>query len=196
MVSKECGISLILSIIVTLIVSIIFWFSFHPSKPSFILQDATVFAFNVSGKPPNLITSNIQTTLISSNPSHMIGIYYDRLDVYASYQNQQFTLATSIPSTYQGHGEVNVWSPFFGGRFVPIDPSNALSLGQEQTSGGVKVVVQVDGLFRWKVGPFTRTSNIHVRCPAYIYFFTSSTGVGVGGKGVYYTLNTVCSVSV
>ncbi|KAL0709172.1 hypothetical protein Bca4012_016150 [Brassica carinata] len=186
---------LIILITVTIIGCVLAWI-LHTPKPRFILQDATVFSFNVSGDPPNLLTSSIQTTLISRNTNGKTGIYYDRLDVYASYQNQQITLPTSIPVTYQGHEEVNVWSPFVGGRYVPIARTNALSLIQEQSRGAVKVLVHVDGKIRWKVGPFTRTSRLFVRCPAFISFGNSAAGVVVWGRGVKYTLVTVCSVSV
>ncbi|KAF8118775.1 hypothetical protein N665_0002s0085 [Sinapis alba] len=213
MAVKECGsqgsnspsllnfirrniICLVILIIVTIIASVLAWITLHTPKPRFILQDATVFSFNVSGNPPNMLTSNIQTTLISRNPNDKTGIYYDRLDVYASYHNQQITLPTSIPSTYQGYEEVNVWSPFVGGEDVPIARANALSLLQEQSRGAVKVLVQIDGKIRWKVGPFARTSRLFVRCPAFISFGNSDAGVIVGGRGVKYTLITVCSVSV
>ncbi|CAH8354651.1 unnamed protein product [Eruca vesicaria subsp. sativa] len=183
--------------IVTIIISVLTYIMLHPPKPRFILQDATVFTFNVSGNPPNLLTSNLQTTLISRNPDGKTGIYYDRLDVYASYHNQQITLATTIMPTYQGHKEVIVWSPFIGAKYAPIAPTNGLSLVEEQSSGGVKVLVHLVGKIRWKVGPITRTTRLFVRCPALISFGDSAAGtVLVGGRGVKYTLVTVCSVSV
>lgn len=186
---------LIILIVVTIIGSVLAWITLHTPKPRFILQDATVFSFNVSGDPPNLLTSSIQTTLISRNDK--TGIYYDRLDVYASYQDQQITLPTSIPAVYQGHEEVNVWSPFIGGRSVPIARTNGLSLVQEQSRGAVKVLVHIDGKIRWKVGPLiTRTSHLFVKCPALISFGNSAAGAIVSGRGVKYTLVTVCSVSV
>ncbi|XP_009132214.1 NDR1/HIN1-like protein 1 [Brassica rapa] len=189
-------ICLVIFIIVTIIGIALAWVILHSPKPRFILQDATVFSFNVSGDPPDLLTSSIQTTLISRNLNGKTGINYDRLDVYASYQSQQITLPTSIPAAYQGYEEVNVWSPFIGGKYVPIARANALSLVQEQSSGAVKVLVHVVGKISWKVGPITRTSDLFVRCPALISFGNSAAGVIVGGRGVKYTLVTVCSVSV
>ncbi|VVA94043.1 unnamed protein product [Arabis nemorensis] len=121
-------------LVIILFLILIIWAILQPSKPRFILQDATVFSFNVTGDPPNLLTSNFHVTISSRNPNDKIGIYYDRPDVYASYKSQQITFPTSIPPTYQGHKEVNVWSPFVGGNSVPVAPYNALCLEQD---GGV-----------------------------------------------------------
>ncbi|CAE6088155.1 unnamed protein product [Arabidopsis arenosa] len=190
-----CPIIIILFII--LLVILLVWAILQPSKPRFILQDATVFNFNVSGNPPNLLTSNFQMTLSSRNPNDKIGIYYDRLDVYASYRSQQITFPTSMPTTYQGHKEVNVWSPFVGGYSVPVAPYNALYLDQDHTRGAIMLVLHLDGRVRWKVGSFiTGKYHLHVRCPAFINFGNSASGVIVGNNAVKYTLTTTCSVSV
>lgn len=69
-----------------LFVVFLVWAILHPHGPRFVLQDATIYAFNIS--EPNFLTSNLQVTLSSRNPND-IGIFYDRLDIYASYRNQQ-----------------------------------------------------------------------------------------------------------
>ncbi|CAA7026783.1 unnamed protein product [Microthlaspi erraticum] len=212
MTSKDCGshhshsrrrkilrrivFPIVAFIALILVVIFLTWAILRPSKPRFVLLDATVYSFNVSGDPPNLLTSNIQMTLSSRNPNDKIGIYYDRLDVYAAYQSQQITFPTSIQPTYQGHEEVSVWSPFVGGNSVPIAPYNALSL--EQSSGGIRLMVHIDGRVRWKVGAFTTgTYHLYVRCPAIISFGDSPRGgVIVGDNAVKYTLTNGCSVSV
>ncbi|VVB13437.1 unnamed protein product [Arabis nemorensis] len=214
MTSKDCGshhsdssrcrkirrrviIPIITFLGIILFLILIIWAILQPSKPRFILQDATVFSFNVTGNPPNLLTSNFQVTISSRNPNDKIGIYYDRLDVYASYKSQQITFPTSIPPTYQGHKEVNVWSPFVGGNSIPVAPYNALSLEQDHTYGGVMLLVRIDGRVRFKVGAFiTGKYHLNVRCPAYINFGNSAAGVVVGVNAVKYTLITTCSVSI
>ena len=166
----------------------------RPQKPKFILQDATVYAFNVSS--PNILTINIQVTLSSRNPNDNIGVYYDRLDVYASYRNQQITLRTRIPPTYQGHKEIDVWSPFVYGTSVPIAPYNGLALTQEQTAGLVRLKIKIDGRVRWKVGTFVSGRyHFYVECPADLTFGNQNTGIVVGAA-VKYQLIEKCSVSV
>ncbi|CAL9229378.1 unnamed protein product [Arabidopsis halleri] len=166
-------------IILFLIFLVIFfgWAILQPSKPRFILQDATVINFNVSGNPPKFLTSNFQITLSSRNPNDKIEIYYDRLDVYASYGNQLITSPTAMPTTYQGHKEV-FWSPYVGGNSVPVAPSNAVNLEQVHSLGAIKLMLHLDGTVRWKVGTFiTGKYHLHVRCPAFINFCNCSAGV-------------------
>ncbi|KAK8594401.1 hypothetical protein V6N13_015324 [Hibiscus sabdariffa] len=120
-----------------------------------------------------------------------------RLVLYATYRNQQVTLRTSLPPTYQGHNENSVWSPFVYGNSVPIAPDFSAALNSEQASGSVFMVIRIDGRVRWKVGTFVSGRyRLNVRCPAYITFGSRSNGVSVGENAVKYQLVTRCSVSV
>ncbi|KAK9278066.1 hypothetical protein L1049_027624 [Liquidambar formosana] len=185
---------ILLLIIILLIVILLVRVILQPTKPRFILQDATVFAFNVSS--PNILTSNIQVTISSRNPNDHIGIYYDRLDVYAVYRDQQITLRTNIPRTYQGHEEGDVWSPYVLGNCVPIAPYNGLALSNDQANGNVLVWIKIDGRVRWKVGAFISGKyHLNVKCPAYLTFGNPNTGIVVG-NAVKYQLVQRCSVTV
>ncbi|KAJ6923998.1 hypothetical protein NC652_017344 [Populus alba x Populus x berolinensis] len=182
-------------LLIALIVILLVWAILRPSKPKFILQDATVYAFNVSY--PSFITSNFQVTVSSRNPDDRVGIYYDRLDIYATYRDQQITLRTSIPSSYQGHKETNVWSPFIYGNSVPVSPYNSAALSQDQGAGVVMLMIKIDGRVRFKVGTFISAKyNLHVRCPAYIQFGSRTSGIMVGDNVVKYQLATRCHVSI
>ncbi|KAJ6994365.1 NDR1/HIN1-like protein 1 [Populus alba] len=182
-------------LLIALIVILLVWAILRPSKPKFILQDATVYAFNVSY--PSFITSNFQVTVSSRNPDDRVGIYYDRLDIYATYRDQQITLRTSIPSSYQGHKETNVWSPFIYGNSVPVSPYNSVALSQDQGAGVVMLMIKIDGRVRFKVGTFISAKyNLHVRCPAYIQFGSRTSGIMVGDNVVKYQLATRCHVSI
>ncbi|KAB1222553.1 Protein YLS9 [Morella rubra] len=180
---------------ILLVTVLIVWAILQPRKPTFILQDATVYAFNIS--TPNLLTSTFQVTLYSRNPNDKIGIYYDKLDVYATYRNQQITLPTVIQPTYQGHKDINIWSPYIYGVAVPVAPYNSVLLQQDQANGAVLLIIKVDGRVRWKVGTFiTGRYHLYVRCQAYINFGARANGIVVENNGIKYQLVTRCSVSV
>ncbi|KAF3442734.1 hypothetical protein FNV43_RR16651 [Rhamnella rubrinervis] len=188
---------LLIFFFIVLVTILIVWAILQPSKPRFILQDVTVYAFNTS--IPNILTSNFQITISSRNPNDKIGVYYDRLDVYASYRNQQITFRTAIPPTYQGHKEVNVWSPFVYGTNVPVAPFNSLALTQDQATGTVMLIIKMDGRVRWKVGAFiSGRYHFYVRCPAYINLGSNAktNGIIVGENAVKYQLVQKCSVNV
>ncbi|XP_022743236.1 NDR1/HIN1-like protein 1 [Durio zibethinus] len=187
--------SILVFLLIVLITILLIWAILRPSKPRFILQDTTVYAFNSS--TPNFLTSSFQVTISSRNPNDRIGIYYDRLDVYATYRNQQITLRTALPPTYQGHKDINVWSPFVYGNMVPIAPDFSAALGSEQAAGSVFLTIKIDGRVRWKVGTFiSGRYHLYVRCPAYITFGSQSNGVIVGQNAVKFQFVTRCSVSV
>ncbi|CAL0326714.1 unnamed protein product [Lupinus luteus] len=186
---------IIIFLFIILLTILIVWAILRPTKPTFILQDVTVYAFNAT--VPNLLTSNFQVTLSSRNPNDKIGVYYDQLDTYVSYRSQQITLRTAIPPSYQGHKEVDVWSPFVYGNNVPVAPYNFVGLSQDQSNGNVLVDVKVDGRVRWKVGTFiSGRYHIYVHCPAYITFGAQSNGISVGNNAVKYQLVQRCSVNV
>ncbi|GLT90099.1 hypothetical protein SLE2022_080510 [Rubroshorea leprosula] len=183
-----------ISILIIVIIFLIILSILHPSKPTFILHDVTVYAFNVS--TPNFLTSNFQVTITSRNPNDQIGIYYDKLDIYATYHNQQVTLSTGISPTYQSQNEANVWSPLICGTAVPIAPYNSILLNQEQNAGCVTLLIKADGRVRWKFGSITTGAyHLHVRCPASITFGSRSTGIIVSENVVKYQMAMRCTVS-
>ncbi|KAF5956405.1 NDR1/HIN1-like protein 1 [Camellia sinensis] len=210
MTTKDCGhhhhderrkfylrlFAVILTIIIlVLIVIFLIWIILRPTKPRFILLDATVYAFNISS-PPNFLTSNLQITLSSRNPNDRIGIYYDKLDVYASYRSQQITLPTLLPSTYQGHKDENVWSPFLYGNAIPVAPFLAESLAEDQVAGSVLINIRVDGRVRFKVGTFISGKyHLYVNCPAFISFGNRNNGIPVG-PAIKFQLVQNCHVDV
>ncbi|WCJ34204.1 Late embryogenesis abundant (LEA) hydroxyproline-rich glycoprotein family [Euphorbia peplus] len=186
---------ILIFLFLVLITILIVWLVLRPSKPGFVLQDVIVYAFNTS--VPNSLTSNFQVTFSNRNPNDKIGIYYDRLDIYSTYRNQQITLRTRIPANYQGHKEINVWSPTIYGTGVPVAPYNAAMLGQDQSAGGVLMMIKMDGRVRFKVGTFiSGTYHLYVRCPAYIQLGSKTAGVIVGENSVKYPVLVRCSVSI
>ncbi|KAL9263714.1 NDR1/HIN1-like protein [Drosera capensis] len=211
MTEKDCGIHgdkerqqrsrclviiLITLLILILLIVLITFLVLRPTKPRFILQDATLFAFNVSS--PSVLTITFQVTLWSKNRNKRVGIYYEKLDVFATYKNQQITLPTTLPAAYQGHKETTIWSPYLYGVTVPVAPYLAASLCQDQNAGIVMVDFKVDGKVKWKVGSWVSGKyHIWVKCPAYITFGRRSTGYPVGPPGaIKYQLASSCEVDV
>ncbi|KAL5672648.1 hypothetical protein ACJX0J_016954, partial [Zea mays] len=134
-------------------------------------------------------------TLASRNPNERVGVYYDRLDVYASYKYQQLTVAASLPPAYQGHGDVGVWSPVLAGPNVPLAPYLADALRQDCQAGYLVLQVKVDGRVRWKVGSWVSNHyHLFVTCPA---FLVTAGGNGApGAAGFRFQTTTYCHVEV
>nr|XP_010931078.1 NDR1/HIN1-like protein 1 [Elaeis guineensis] len=181
-------------IILILFIILVIWLVLRPTKPKFYLQDASVYVFNVSD-PDNLVSSTLQVTISTRNPNDRIGIYYDRADVFASYKYQQITLATAVPPFYQGHKDIDVWSPYLYGLNIPVAPFLAQSLLQDKSSGFLLLHVKVDGRIRWKVGSWTSGHyHLFVTCPAFLSF---ETGQGIDDPtAIKFQQISTCSVDV
>ncbi|XP_022753739.1 NDR1/HIN1-like protein 1 [Durio zibethinus] len=181
-------------LIVFAIVVFLVWAFLHPAKPRFILQDVTIYAFNLTA--PNLLTSNMQITLSSRNPNDRIGIYYLKLDMFASYRNQQITLPTPLPRTYQGHQDVTIWSPILYGNSVPVVPFLETGLSQDMNAGLVLLNIKVFGQLKWKVGTWiSGRYQISANCPAYISFSDRTKAIQVG-LAMKYQLAQTCTLDV
>ncbi|XP_074571787.1 NDR1/HIN1-like protein 1 [Curcuma longa] len=171
---------------------LIVWLVLRPTKPTFYLRDAAVLQFNLS-LSDNLLATVAQATVASHNSNGRIGVYYDRLDVFATYQDQQITVATAIPPFYQGHEDINVWSPYLAGTSVPVAPYLCSALQQDEAAGILLLYVKMDGRIRWKVGSWTSGHyRLEVSCPAFFSFTDSPAGVPV----LRFLHGTSCSTSV
>ncbi|KAG9135697.1 hypothetical protein Leryth_002428 [Lithospermum erythrorhizon] len=191
---RICAVALVI-LFICLCIILITWAILQPKKPRFTLQDATIFNFNVSA--PNLLSSQMQVTVWSRNPNDKIGILYDELHIYATYHSQQITYYTTIPDTYQGHKDSNVWSPFVYGTNVPIAPYNGPLLSEDQETGSISLTIKMDGRIKWKVGAITTGRyHVHVTCPAYIAFGNKNNNGLFIGTAVKFQLQQKCSVSL
>lgn len=194
---RRLGVVLIALFIIAGIVIFIVWAVLRPSKPHFVLQDVTVFGLN-STTSPNLLSLSMQVTISSRNPNDRIGVYYLTMDVYGAYRGQQLTLPTLLPSTYQGHRDVVVWSPFLSGDAVPVSPDVALSLQQDQNVGAVLFNVKIDGRVKWKVGTWiSGTYHLNVNCPAFIKFgHPNDHAIALGNSAMKFQIVQSCNVEV
>lgn len=103
-------------------------------------------------------------------------------------------MARLLPSTYQGHLEVTVWSPVLIGSAVPVAPYLSPALNEDLFAGMVLLNIKIDGWVRWKVGSWVSGGyRLHVNCPAYIT--VSSPFVGAG-PAIKYQLVQRCAVDV
>lgn len=134
------------------------------------LREADIYQLNLSG-PRRLLNSSIQLTLVSKNPNKKVGIYYDELQVYASYKGQQITLYTSLPPFYQGHEDSNFLSASLIGNGLPVDPSFGYEVQRDQSAGKLVMNLKASGRLRWKVGTWVSGRyRFNVDCVAIMPF--------------------------
>nr|GMD73683.1 NDR1/HIN1-like protein 12 [Ipomoea batatas] len=135
------------------------------TQPRFYLRHATLHNFTLTSGAGEFLTTNITVALAAQIPYSRRGIYYDRLDVYAVYQNRKITLPAPLPASYQAYKDVSVWSAFLSGNSVPVEPG----------AGKVMLNIVVEGWIRkhfWnlEVGPCRLSAN----CPVFLDFGSRS----------------------
>jgi hypothetical protein len=167
---------LIVLIVIVLLVILIVYLALHPQKPLFNVQDATVRELNLT---EGLLTSSLQFSIVSHNPNDNIGIYYDSLNAYASYQNQQITPICSLSPFYQGTNCFNVLSPILYGNSISLASFVANDLIYDTQKGLLSLTLTMYGRIRWKVGSWTSGHyHLNVNC----YCIMEMTNNSIGGQ--------------
>ncbi|KAL6533385.1 hypothetical protein OROMI_027497 [Orobanche minor] len=154
------------------LLSLIFlvWLILHPKKPRFSLDQAVVTQLDLSGPLP-LLNSSIQLTLHSNNPNTKVGIHYDDLMMYASYEGEKITRETSVPPFYQEHGETNSISASLVGFQQPVGPSFSYEVRRDEGIGELVFSFKVNGRLRWKVGSWvSKRYRFGVNCVSVMPF--------------------------
>ncbi|KAL8240795.1 hypothetical protein R6Q59_014150 [Mikania micrantha] len=133
-----------------LLIILIFWLILHPTKPQFSLKQADINRLVVS--ETHLLNSSIQLTLVAINPNRQVGIFYDEMQVYASYKAQQITGHSYVAPFYQDCKDSDVLSAMLVANDLPVAPSLNYDLGRDQMAGRLVLNIKTNGLIRWKVG--------------------------------------------
>ncbi|KAI3756976.1 hypothetical protein L6452_04508 [Arctium lappa] len=153
------------------------WFILHPTKPEFSLKETDIYKLALSGY--HLLNSSIQITLLSNNPNQKVGIYYDEIQVYASYKGQQITLDSSVPPFYQDHKDSNLLSTVLVANGLPVDSSFSYEVGRDQMAGRLVLNLKANGQLRWKVGTWVSGRyRFNVNCVAVLPFGPSVPAAG------------------
>ncbi|KAI9110677.1 hypothetical protein K1719_018115 [Acacia pycnantha] len=165
-----------------LLLILLFWFILRPSKPQFSLKELDIYQLNLSGP---YLNSTIQLTLLSKNPNQKVGIYYDEVQVYATYKSQQITMDSSIPPFYQSEQESNLLSASLVGNGLSVSPSLAYELARDRLDSRLLVFnVKVNGKLRWKVGTWVSgRSRFNVNCVSFVGFGPPSSGPLTSNQG-------------
>ncbi|VAI03651.1 unnamed protein product [Triticum turgidum subsp. durum] len=153
--------------LVVAVIALIVYLVLRPTHPRFYLQDASLRQLDV----------------LTANASAAAGVLSTVLQ------------ASALPPVYQGHGDVEVWSPVLSGPNVPFAPYLADALAKDVQARYLILQVKIDGRVRWKVGSWISGHyHIFVTCPA---FLIGTGGNGApGANGLRFQTATYCHVEV
>ena len=194
--------ALVALVLLTLFIVLVVWLALRPHKPRFYLQDLSVLCLNVTPPASAYLFTTMQATVAARNDNGRVGVYYDKVDVYAQYKDVAITVPTRLPVEYQGHYDQSVWSPFLQSLdHVVLPPNLAVALAPDETAGYVLVDIRLAGWVRWKGGT-SSSGHYHLRvnCPALLTVNDGkgSYGVNYGGGDGYFRFQqaAACAVDV
>ncbi|KAE8657759.1 Response regulator, putative isoform 1 [Hibiscus syriacus] len=143
------------------------WFIYHPRKPRFIIVGAAVYELNATSQP--FISTSMQFTIVMRNPNKRVSIFYNNLQAYVSYRNQQITPTIDLPPLHHKTKSTVSLSPVLGSGMVLASGEVVNGLMIDETYGVVALKVVLLGKLRWKAGAIrTLKYGFYVRCDVWV----------------------------
>ncbi|KAE8690295.1 Protein YLS9 [Hibiscus syriacus] len=150
-----CLLKCLFNIIITAVVIIglavlIFWLLFRPNRVKFHVTDVQLTEFNLTAN--NTLHYNLVVNMTVRNPNRRIGIYYDRIEARAYFEDQRFSTKTLTPF-YQGHKNTSFLNPVLvGQQFVRLGAKETSKLNDERRDGVYSIDVKLYLRIRFKLG--------------------------------------------
>lgn len=150
-----CFLAFLLKVVITVALLIglfilIIWLIFRPiNKVEFHVADVALTQFNYTN---NMLQFNLAANISIRNPNKKIGIYYDRIEARAFYEDQRFGYDALTPF-YQGHKNTSVLNVVFKGQqAVTLQGEELTQFNQERTSGLYSIALELSLRIRFKLG--------------------------------------------
>ncbi|CAK7342003.1 unnamed protein product [Dovyalis caffra] len=150
-----CLITLLLKVIITVAVLIglfilIVWLIFRPiNKVKFHVTDVALTQFNYTN---NMLQYDLAANVTIRNPNKKIGIYYDRIQARAFYEDQRFGYQALTPF-YQGHKNTSALNVVLKGQqLVTLQGEELTRFNQETKSGRYGITLELSLRIRFKLG--------------------------------------------
>ncbi|XP_059668659.1 NDR1/HIN1-like protein 3 [Cornus florida] len=176
----SCLCSLIFQILCTIVLIIgvtifIVWLIFRPNEVKFHVTDATLTQFNHS-TTANTLYYNLSLNMTVRNPNKRIGIYYDRIEARAYFEDQRFG-TEELSRFYQGHKKTNNLNTAFQGQTMVVLGDSELSKYNSQTSSGIyNIDVKLYLRIRLKFGVFkTPKFKPKIKCDLKVPLLSAAT---------------------
>ena len=143
------------------------WLIYRPHKPHFTVVGAAIYELNATSQP--FISTSMQFTIVTRNPNRRVSIFYEKLQAYVSYRNQQITPPVDLPPLYHETKSTVALSPVLGSGTVPASAEVVNGLMIDEAYGVVALRVVLVGRLRWKAGAIkTLKYGVYVKCDVWV----------------------------
>ncbi|KAI9153050.1 hypothetical protein LWI28_004992 [Acer negundo] len=149
-----CLLKLILKIVVTIVVvlglaALIVWLIFRPiNEIKFHANDVSLTQFNLNNNQN--LEYRLALNITIRNPNKKIGVYYDRIEARAYYEDQRLESKTITPF-YQGYKNTTVLYVMFEGQKALVG-EGIQDFNQAKISGSYSIDVKLYLRIRFKLG--------------------------------------------
>ncbi|XP_010526559.1 PREDICTED: protein YLS9-like [Tarenaya hassleriana] len=181
----SCLLKLLIALLIILgLTVLIFWLVVRPQKVKFHVTSASLTRFE-HATSDNILRYNLALNVTVRNPNKRLGVYYDRIEARAYYEDKRFSTVTLIPF-YQGHKNTTILRPLFGGQQLVMFNSKELrEFNAENISGIYSIEVDFRLRIRFKLGKAkTRRFKPKVKCDLKVPL-SSSNGTMNSSPGVF-----------
>ncbi|KAK7337302.1 hypothetical protein VNO77_17868 [Canavalia gladiata] len=168
-----CIFSLIFKLILTVIIIVgiavfLFWLIVRPNVVKVHVTEATLTEFNYTG---NTLYYDLALNMTIRNPNKRLGIYYDRIEARAIFQDARLD-SKFLEPFYMGHKTTKLLNPAFKGhQVVPLNTDQTAELKKENSTGIYEIDVKLYLRVRFKLGVFkTKTLKPKVTCDLRVPF--------------------------
>ncbi|OMO64193.1 Late embryogenesis abundant protein, LEA-14 [Corchorus capsularis] len=164
---RSCGLCIFIFLLLAGVTALTVWLVYRPHKPRFTVVGAAIYELNATSQP--FISTSMQFTVVTRNPNRRVSIFYDKLQTYVSYKNQQITPPVDMPPLYHETKSTVVLSPVLGSKMVPASAEVVNGLMMDESYGVVVLRVVLVGKLRWKAGIIkTGKYGVYVRCDVWV----------------------------
>ncbi|XP_052200471.1 NDR1/HIN1-like protein 10 [Diospyros lotus] len=150
-----CLLSFLLKIVIFVVFLVclaffLFWLVFRPKVVKFHVTDAALRRFDLN-TATNMLDYDLPMNLTIRNPNKHIGIYYDRLEASAFYEDQRL-VTIPLPNFYQGHKNTTTLNLHFKGqKMVGLQASDLEKYNSQNSSGAFNIDVKLYLRIRFKL---------------------------------------------
>ncbi|KAK6144313.1 hypothetical protein DH2020_021133 [Rehmannia glutinosa] len=166
------GVILGLIVLVGLIV-LITWLAVQPRKLKYSLEQGSISGYNLTKN--DKLTANFHFVLRADNPNRRISLYYDKIDVTVSYEDQVVSV-NNVHPFYQRRRNVTHLDLYLVAKDAALYGAVARDLRMEKVSGDLELDVKIRAKIRLKIGVFKIHRKLKVLCGSVTVPFYSSKG--------------------
>ncbi|KAG8371244.1 hypothetical protein BUALT_Bualt13G0067500 [Buddleja alternifolia] len=157
---KWICIALLSLIVIIGLVILIIYLSVHPKKLKYSIEQGSITGYNLTH---NRLNANFYFVLRADNLNKRMSLYYDRIDVTVSYEDQKVSV-NNVHPFYQRRRNVTNVDLYLVAKDAVVNAAAIGDLKRDKAAGNVDLDLKIRAKIRFKVGVFKIHRKLQVDC--------------------------------